>query len=118
MIRDDAREMVAHSDPDERILLIVTIDALSEMRALATIPDPVERGKAFNALIANKKDPVLLALSPYKNAGLRILHNSSGATELILSAPARIWKRVIKEQPIFENEAVRLKPDTVTFVSL
>lgn len=118
MISAEAREVVEQSGANRRISMIVTIDPGDEMRSIATIPDFKERGAKLKMFFARKKEPLLDALSGYRSVGLRVVNNSSGAPNLIFSAPARVWKRVLREQPLLEgNSGIRVETDAPDVVS-
>lgn len=116
MISSETTEVLRQSGSNKQIAMIVTVDAGPEMKHVATLPDRRERGLRLRSLYARKKKPVLLAIEDYQAEGLRVIDELNGTPNMILSAPARVWKRMFREQgKLVQDKNIQIEADQLDF---
>jgi len=58
-------------------------------------------------LYCRKKQPLLDRFSPFEREELRVVDQLVGTPNLMFSAPARVWRRAIREPPKFLADSWR-----------
>ena len=83
-----------------------------------TISDRKERLSKLLRLYARKKLPLLKLFGAHEAAGLRIIDPLVGTPDILVSAPARVWRRVIRDKPKFVRDpAVEWRAKEAEFTS-
>lgn len=103
MLSPKVMDVVASTSPTECLSMIVTVEAPDTSR-LKMITDRRERAIRIGSLYDSSKEPLLRDFVAYEKAGLRIVDLLSGTPSVIVSAPARVWKRLIAENPRLSSD--------------
>jgi len=119
MLSPRAKEVVTQATPSKRVSLILTVRPDAELADVSEIEDRKDRLSMLLKLYSRKKQPLLDHFSPYERAGLRVVDQLVGTPNLIVSAPARVWRRAIRERPkFFADPFVEVKANEPEFVAL
>ncbi|WP_404373710.1 hypothetical protein AB5I39_08560 [Sphingomonas sp. MMS24-J45] len=117
MLTDRANEVVNQATPSKRVSLILTVHPIGS--ALNLAEDRKKRVATLSKFYSRKKQPILKHFGTYESSGLRVVNNLVGTPNLIVSAPARVWKRLMREQPkVFSDPAVEVTANEPDFVTL
>lgn len=116
MISTHARDLVQSANANRRIMMIFTFDSGPARARLGETQDREERRAKLRRYFAGKKRPLLRRISDYQ--GVRVVNPLVGSPNIIVSAPARIWRRVLSEQSDYlERPGVNVEADAATFES-
>jgi hypothetical protein len=117
MLNPKVTEFVERATPGKRVSLILTIDP-GDLSTIAEITDRRERTNWLYRVYQTKKRPIVQEFTAYEKSGLRI-NQLAGTPNLIVSAPARLWKRVFRETPlVFSDPKIDVTTNEPAFTAL
>jgi hypothetical protein len=117
MLTDRANEVVNQATPSKRVSLILTV--APHASKTANVEDRNARVATLSKFYSRKKQPILKQFVVYESSGLRVVNNLVGTPNLIVSAPARVWKRLMREKPkVFSDPTVQVTANEAEFVAL
>ena len=96
MLSQRAREAVARASPANNVLLIVSVKVPDE--SALHIGELSARADALYALYEKAKKTVLNGLNKYRDDGVRIIATLDGTPQVIVTAPAKAWQKLIEEE--------------------
>lgn len=109
------RNIVASSDPQERLSFLIEIMVGDELSQLRAIGDIQQRRARIREFFRRKKAPVLQVVDVYAKEGLEVTNTLEGTGQLILSGPAQTWIRaMIEYADLFDGPALKLVPNEAT----
>lgn len=116
MMSAQTKASVRQSDPTEDLSFLVSVHVAEEMvqkaREGAT---PRERRSRLFGLYQEIKQPIIDTLTDYSSDGLRIVDDLTGTPQLIVTAPAGVWDKLITEDStLVGNPDVAMYPNEVT----
>lgn len=117
MLTDRAHLVVFQATPAKRVSLIVSVQG----KAPSVAPDDDRKARWAKLLrfYSRKKKPILKHFGAYESCGLRVVNDFAGTPNMVVSAPARVWKRVMREQPnVLSDPRVEVTANEADFVPL
>lgn len=116
MLNSRVKQAVEQTTPGKRVSLILTVRP-KDLEKISTIEDIDERITKLKKIYKLKKDPILKHFVVYEKSGLRI-NSLVGTPSVIVTAPARVWRRVIREQhKMFTDPSVEVSTNELDFFS-
>jgi hypothetical protein len=101
MLSEGAKEVVEATKAGRKVSLVVFVHADVDHQALKGIKDARIRSEKLDNVYRTAKQPILDTFSNY--ADLRIVDKLEGTPQLLVSGPAQVWRRFLKERPGFVN---------------
>jgi hypothetical protein len=116
MMSAQMKASVRRSDPTRNLSFLVSVrvatDKLEKAREAAT---PRERRSRLFGLYQEVKQPIIDTLSDYSTDGLKIINALDGTPQLIVSAPAAVWYKLITaESALLAHPDVEMLPNEPT----
>ncbi len=114
MLSPEVRQVVEESKPTEDVAFLVSIESDETLARAAGISDRGVRNNFLDDAFYEMKQPFVTSLAKYEDDGMRIIDELDGTPQLIVAAPAGIWRRMIHDDidmlsdprlELFVNEA-------------
>lgn len=107
MLSPQVKQVVESSEPADDIAFLVSLRLKEEMSSIAKCPDVSMRRGMLLDLYHKVKGPLLDTMSRHKTDGMRVVNELEGSPQLILSGPARTWRRLFSgEEPALNDPKV------------
>lgn len=110
-------EAVEQATPRKRVSLVLTVHP-EKFYEIADISDRNERLVRLLKLYSEEKSPIIEQFTEYEKGGLRV-NVLKGTPNLIVSAPARVWKKVMRDRPpFFSDPTIEVTPNEPEFAAI
>ena len=93
------KEVVHDAGPSRKVTLIFSVDTRDQVALVASIEDLADRIRRLHDIYREAKQPVFDYLADHKD--VKVVNGLEGTPQLILSASARAWRRLMDQQNSF-----------------
>jgi len=116
MMSAQMKATVRRSDPTDNLSFLVSVRVASEKVEKARVASTSqERRSRLFGLYQEVKQPIIDTLSDYSMDGLKIVNVLDGTPQLIVSAPAAVWDKLIEaESALLTSPDVEMIPNETT----
>ncbi|PLR25179.1 hypothetical protein SGCZBJ_13190 [Caulobacter zeae] len=104
MLSEQARQVVEKTRTGRKVALVFRVQAGVDRVALRNIKDVVQRNRQLDTIYEIAKQPVLEAVSKYESAGFQIVDHLAGTPRLVVSAPAQMWRQILRDNVGFVTD--------------
>lgn len=119
MLTAQAKEAVEQAAPRRKVAFVVFVDVGDEYVRAARIRDLKRRLSTLERIYRQAKQPLLDAVTDYSSDGMKVVNNLEGTPQLVVSAPAKTWKRVIEERTsLMSGPGLEFRPNVADWVAL
>ena len=109
MLSEAAKRIVERANPKEDVVLIVSVKNRPSEGEIGRIRDVASRRHYVDAFYKNAKAPVLAHV---RRLGVRIVDPLEGTPQLIVAAPASIWRSaMVQPGSVFHDPQLTLAPN-------
>lgn len=119
MLSARAKEVVEQATPSRKVSLVIFVHPGARVASVARIKDLRQRSKRLDVLYREIKEPVLATVSEYASMGMRVVDGLEGTPQVIVSAPAKAWLKLIGEHAsVFDDPNVEVLANEHDWVAL
>lgn len=109
----EMKRIIARSDPHQTLVVVVMLDVVNEMQEVSKISNRTARSRALEQAVWRLKKPVVDAIKGYD---LRVINDLDSMPSLVVSGPAKAWKRLMSENISFVTDPrVELLPNEASW---